>query len=92
MRRSQARQRRVVWGDDDGESRSAIPAEGRAPSEESQTTVARESRKEGTQIRERVFLERLYEGVIFGNEKEDDSYLDFLGRVVWWKKESDSYL
>jgi len=59
----------VVWDDDDGEARSAVPAEGRAPSEESQTTVARESRKEGTQIGERVFLERLYEGVIFGSEK-----------------------
>jgi len=69
IRRSQARQRRVVWGDDDGEARSAVPAEGRAPSEESQTTITSESRKEGTQIGEKVFLERLYEGVIFGSEK-----------------------
>jgi len=25
-------------------------------------------------------------------KKEDDSYLEFLGRVVWWRKESDGYL
>jgi len=56
---------RVVWDDDDGEARSAVPAEGRAPSEESQTTITSESRKEGTQIGEKVFLERLYGGVIF---------------------------
>ena len=46
---------RVVWDDDDGEARSAVPAEGRAPSEESQTTIISESREGEAQIRERCF-------------------------------------
>jgi hypothetical protein len=60
---------RVVWDDDDGEARSAVPAEGRAPSEEFQTTITSESRKGGAKLEERVFFEMLYEDVIFRKEK-----------------------